>query len=433
MSTEVLAEQCATPTVRSRSTAQARRSDLLGNAAALIIPMLLFMEVKLVGRLFLSEILLLCMLPLLLIARGRLLFAPLPRKLFFFGLAWLWAQILTDFIRDTPFDDWSRGWSKIIFLLLNFSTIYLLLNGKAKRFFLFAVGIALGQILIYLFNPNIYAEGLPWKFGYGLALTLFVVLASQIRIVARRTYWSATFIFGVGALNFYMGFRSLGLICLLTAAFVLVKQSNLLRLRRMKLSKVTLLILLGGVVIYGITELYEYSASEGWLGNKARDEYLVQSAGDMGILLGGRTEILASAQAVIDSPIIGHGSWAKDPKYVDIMENTLLQHGYEIQGEIESDLIPTHSYIMGAWVESGFVGAIFWIWVLVLAARTLIATYGTNSTLTPLIAFVAFNLLWNIPFSPFGAEARLYVAYDLSLMMFALTLPKSSMTKKGMT
>jgi hypothetical protein len=236
---------------------------------------------------------------------------------------------------------------------------------------------------------------------------------------------------GVGILNFYMGFRSLGLTCLLAGSLVWLKQSNRFGLKKMRWSKVAMLILLGGVAISGVTVLYGYCASEGWLGDDAREKYLMQSSGDLGILLGGRTAILASAQAIIDSPVIGHGSWAKDSKYVDILASALGQHGYEIRDESDSDLIPSHSYIMGAWVEAGFVGAMFWFWALMLTARVLIATQGANSALAPLIAFVAFNLLWNIPFSPFGAEGRLYSAYSLSLMMFALTLSRSSMAKKG--
>ena len=189
--------------------------------------------------------------------------------------------------------------------------------------------------------------------------------------------------------------------------------------------------LLGSVVIYGIVVLYGYGASRGWLGYEAEDKYLMESSGDLGILLGGRTEILGSAQAIFDSPLIGHGSWAKDPKYADVLASALGTHGYEVQREYENDLIPSHSYIMGAWVEAGFVGAIFWVWALTLTVRALIKTQGTNSAWTLLIAFVGFNLLWNIPFSPFGAEARLYAAYDLALMMFALTLNRPSLAKKG--
>jgi hypothetical protein len=89
--------------------------------------------------------------------------------------------------------------------------------------------------------------------------------------------------------------------------------------------------------------------------------------------------------------------------------------------------------MMGACVGVGFVGESFLFWALMLTARVLIATQGASSALALLIAFVAFNLLWNIPFSPFGAEGRLYTAYDLSLMMLALTLSGSSMAKKGPT
>ena len=117
-------------------------SDSFGTTFACLIPMLMFIEVDLGGRLFLSEILLLCMLPILLMLRGRALIALVPRKLLFLGLLWLLSQIFTDVIRGTPFEDWSRGWAKIIFLFLNFTSIYLYINGKEKRFFWFAAGFA---------------------------------------------------------------------------------------------------------------------------------------------------------------------------------------------------------------------------------------------------------------------------------------------------
>jgi hypothetical protein len=433
MSSEVFTDRNAMSSIKSLSANRFKRSDFWGNAFACFIPMLTFIEVKLVGRLFLFEILLLCMLPFLLMTRGRLLFAPLPKKLILLGLAWLLSQIVTDVIRATPFEDWSRGWSKIVFLLLNFSALYLYLNGKEKRFFMFAAGIALGQILAYFFNPNIFAEGHPWKFGYGTAITFLVVLVSQIKAFEGRKLLSSAIILGLGALNFYLGFRSLGLICLLVGLFILVKQSNKLPVKKIKRSKVAMLILLGCFTIYGIVAIYGYGANNGWLGDVESEKYLIQSSGDLGILVGGRTEILASSQAIIDSPIIGHGSWAKNQGYADLLSYALRQQGYSNSGESESDLIPTHSYIIGAWVESGIVGAIFWLWALVLTARALFTTYYAHTAMAPLIAFVAFNLLWNIPFSPFGAEARLHVAYYLSLMIFVLTLPSFSLAKKVTT
>jgi len=243
----------------SRAAVQSRQLTFLGNAFAFLIPMLIFLEVDFIGRLFFSEILLFLMLPFLLIMRGKSLFSPLPKRFLLLELVWLLAQILTDVIRVTPFEDWSRGWAKIIFLLLNFAAIYLLLNEKRKRFILFAAGIALGQILGYFFNPNVFAEDHPWKFGYGFAITILVVLIVQLWVFKRRTSLQSFILIGMGILNFYMGFRSLGLICMLTAAYVFLQQSNRFYLKKINWRTVVILLLLSITIVYGITVFYGYA------------------------------------------------------------------------------------------------------------------------------------------------------------------------------
>lgn len=415
---------------RLRPKTQSRLSAIFANAFACLIPMLTFVEVEIVGRLFLPEILLLLMLPFLLIFRGHLLLEPLPKRLILLGFIWLLSQIATDIIRDTPIEDWSRGVAKIIFLLLNFSSTYLYINGKMNRLFMFALGIALGQILMYRFNPNIFSEEYPWKFGYGYSITILIVLGAQLRLFSRKKFLSSVIILCAGVLNFYMDFRSLGLMCALTGGFIIVTKSVNFGYHATKRTDIVKLILFAGIALYIISTLYSHSVNEGWLGEEAREKYLLQSTGDSGLLLGGRSEILASSQAVIDSPIIGHGSWAKDPKYGDMMLYALNQHGYTLQGVLEDDLIPTHSYIMGAWVEAGLLGACFWLFALMLTIRCLAVCYQTNEAYVPLISFIAFNLLWNIPFSPFGAEARLFSAYDLSLMIVTISMARHTIISK---
>jgi hypothetical protein len=401
---------------------EAREVNIWGNVFACLIPMLLFMEVNLGGRLFLSEILLAVILPWLLVIRGHLLADPLPRRLLLLGLLWLVALIVSDEIRETPFEDWSRGWAKIIFLLIDFTSIYLLLAGRDMRYFMFAAGIALSQILGYFFNPNDYALDYPWKFGYGAAVTALVILAASVYSFTRTgRFISAATMLAMGAVNFYMGFRSLGSICLLGGWMLLIKNSY-----HSGLSHAVRMALLSGTAIAVTVAAYDFGASQAYFGEVEKTKYQIQSSGEMGVLLGARSEILASAQAVKDSPIIGYGSWAKDPKYAQIMADELAQLGYEVYGVTESDLIPTHSYIMGAWVEAGVGGVLFWLFGLVLIARALMTRYDNKSILIPLIVFEALNFLWNIPFSPFGAEARLYAAYDFSLLMFGLSLSATS-------
>lgn len=391
------------------------RTDLLGGGLACFLPCLMFYEIDLGGRLFLSEILLIALLPFLVAIRGRLVAETLPRQLLMLGTLWLIAQIVTDHIRGTPFADWSRGWAKIALIQVNFVSIYLLLNGSRFRYLAFAVGIALGQVLSYLYNPNLFAFDYPWKFGYGTAVTLLVILlASGVRMVGRG--FSASAMLMMGAVNFYQGFRSLGLVCLLGGCLLLF-----LRSQSTSVVSTTKTALLAGVAIIGIVNFYEYGASESYFGDAELQKYRMQSAGAMGLLIGARSEILASAKAVVDSPIIGHGSWAKDPKYVLMMADELEQQGYAAHGVLDSDLIPSHSYLMGAWVEAGVVGAAFWLFGLVIIVRVLRRMGGGDVVLAPLVIFESLLFLWNIPFSPFGAEARLYAAYDFALLIFVLS------------
>ena len=51
-------------------------------------------------------------------------------------------------------------------------------------------------------------------------------------------------------------------------------------------------------------------------------------AGEYGLLLGGRSEFLVSSLAVLESPVIGHGSWAKDCRYASLYVELKREAGY---------------------------------------------------------------------------------------------------------
>jgi O-antigen ligase len=143
----------------------------------------------------------------------------------------------------------------------------------------------------------------------------------------------------------------------------------------------------------------------------------MQTAGEDGLLLGGRSEFLVSSLAVLESPVIGHGSWAKDCRYASLYVELKREAGYIPGAESETCLIPAHSHFMGAWVQAGVFGAVFWLWVLTLPVRTLARLYATRERLTPLVAFLAFLLLWDIFFSPFGGDRRFMTPFYIVLMM----------------
>src|SRR4029077_2045909 len=140
-----------------------------------------------------------------------------------------------------------------------------------------------------------------------------------------------------------------------------------------------------------------------------------QGAGEGGMLLGGRREILASEQAIVDSPILGHGSWARDPKYAAILEERSDELGYKRfqGGGRKDDLIPTHSYLFGSWVDAGIAGGIFWVFILVFTIRGMLGASGTEPLL-PILAFSALMLAWDILFSPLGTPTRFVAPFFMA-------------------
>jgi hypothetical protein len=213
----------------------------------------------------------------------------------------------------------------------------------------------------------------------------------------------------MGCLNIYLGFRSVGGICLAVPVFVHARLTYRTSKRRA--------VVLGSIATlfgaWAITAGYSYAATEGWLGEQARQTYLSQSAGEGGILLGGRSDVIAAAAAIIDSPVVGHGSWARDPKYAALEADRRAAMGYRYTGSLkDQDLIPSHSHLLGAWVEAGVMGAVFWAWILGLTVKSLARASGTEP-LFPFIVFVAFLLIWNVFFSPYGAEMRFLNTYSI--------------------
>jgi hypothetical protein len=98
--------------------------------------------------------------------------------------------------------------------------------------------------------------------------------------------------------------------------------------------------------------------------------------------------------------------------------------GYFPGEENEECLIPTHSHLLGAWVEAGILGAVFWMWVFVLALRSLAVSFRYSDRLIPLIVFIAFFLIWDVFFSPYGAERRFVTTYYVVVLISVHTLVK---------
>ena len=138
----------------------------------------------------------------------------------------------------------------------------------------------------------------------------------------------------------------------------------------------------------------------------------------------------APIQAIRDSPIIGHGSFAVDSKYVALKQQLQYEYGYsdtDMPEDSEEPTIPTHSHLTMAWVESGIFGGIFWIFVLGLTFRGLIKISLTRPPLAPIYSYLLLNFVWNVLYSPFGSVNRMWAAFFI-LLSYNLLEPRTRQT-----
>ena len=283
--------------------------------------------------------------------------------------------------------------------LVSFSVIYYLLYGNPRRLVIFGWGSVAGFLLTYFINPDEVAAGDPWKWGLAYPVTWGVcLLASQKRFRGRASIAMVT---AVGMLNLVLAFRSLGATCLIAALYLFINQMMRRRAARAQKLKKTLILAISALVLLcgaGIYFGYQFAATSGLLGEEAQNKNESQSSGKYGVLLGGRTEMLGYLPAIYDSPILGHGSWAKDPKYFIAEREALAALGYSNAEDmsvedLEVGLIPTHSCLFGAWVDAGILGALFWAWMLVITAKALMRVYPATVSILPIMSLLGFQLL----------------------------------------
>ena len=315
-----------------------------------ILPAISFIEITIIGRLFITEILLLVMLAWLWGSRDR---PALPRWFLVLWAGWLLSQIVTDVFVGSAFRDLARGWAGIVFTLTNFAGIMVLVS-TPKRARIFAFGLAVAGCLGLLLVPHPNAAADPWKWGLALPIGLVIAAGLSGRAGNRLPWLTVAFFVAFGALNLMLNYRSLGGISLLTAGYLSL--SAVVGRRESAAHQTTLRAVLGLVFLamagLAVLGLYSAAASQGLLGSEAKSKYLLQ-AGAFGALLGGRPEALVSTQAILDSPILGHGSWAKDPTYAKLLAERQKALGYAVSAEYVGHKLDPCSFISVGCVGMG--------------------------------------------------------------------------------
>lgn len=370
-----------------------------------IISLSITIRINVVGILTLSDVILIAIFPIV-------FFRSWPdfvevKKFYLFASIWILGCIVTDIYRQSQFDDYIRGMAMILFFIINFSSISAICNWKIERIVFFILMLYVASAISVYYGVSIESKGGffgdAWKFGYGISFTVIVFIISAF--LMKQNYLRIIGIilpFLAMSINLYLNARSLAGITAIAAV------SNAMVGRPGKVTspvKVFFVLSICAIGGYLLIQVYKYLAGSGFMGEAAQLKYMLQSNSNLNIILSGRSEVLASVEAIKDSPIFGHGSWARDKKYFELMVVAIEKAG-GARNYLVDDLIPSHSHIFGAWVQHGIAGALFWFWVMILSIMAFYRSISKPSFLSGFTAFVSMTMLWNVFFSPFGLEKR---------------------------
>jgi hypothetical protein len=384
-------------------------------------------SVGLVGSLPVNELLLFPLLPILLLSKGKRAFK--REYLWFYVLVagWLLGTIIADLYFSSPLTNRLKGTARVVFFAMNFMALAVLINNRTRRLAIFALSIAVVMISTSLGFAGGFS--LMWKFGLSGAIAILALLISSYYYSQRRFTVCFLISLGLAALNLYYGFRSQLVVHLVAAVLVLPlfdsarKSGSGLRRGQRSFRIIVLLVLAGGAA-YAANEAIRYGAKMGLFDESLSSKFEEQAQGDYGVLVGGRPETLVAMQAIRDSPIIGHGSYPVDPKYLQLKQDIQYEHGYTDSDDPEDSgdpVIPTHSHLTMAWVESGLLGGICWIYFLGLTLRAVLQLGFVRPQLAPLYGYLLVWFLWDILYSPFGSVNRIWAAYLILLSYHLLS------------
>ena len=395
------------------------RSSLVQRAGWLLLGLVCQLKLTLVGQIYVGEIM---AIGLFLTTMLSTRFERWEAGLLGLAIVLSLVQVISDLVNATPAASMAKGVAMPLVFVITIVSLSRGFRANESSIGYFLVGASTMLLLQVAFFPNEYQQSNFWKWGGGQAcLILGLAFASffgwrlskpiLVAVAALFIWWSLV-----------NNARSIAVLSILgLVLFFLSRTAGWIRLsatfaKGVPIANLILPLILAIITVNAVAQL---AFTQDWLQDvlpaDVHAKFSAQALSDAGLVLAGRSESLISLKAFLDAPLIGHGSWAVD-KSDYVQEYLRLRYevgATEYISYSDLDLIPAHSYLMGALVWSGFMGGVFW---LVLANGVLKRYFRVSSAL-PLYFHVGLVLfLWDFLFSPFGADGRWQTAIFLSIL-----------------
>lgn len=382
--------------------------------------------VTLVGTFRLGEILILVLFPFFM----RSILGALRNRevslLMVGGMLWLISQVLSDLVNGSPSSKYIRGWGNIGLTLLNLLFYCGLYKDRYRNHVGAIIGMACGGAFgaFYLYFYGDKSEVNPeqlWDFY--VAAWAYPCFGFLAYIGFGKLPW---LVIGTGLLygvvgNIYGG-RSDGLIALTSTLIFCYLWYSLLSGRKDLRYLFRNGAVLAAILMVPFFLMYVSYAQSGGLGKTAKIQIdLAKNPyNPIEVLLLARNESVIAIDAIAEKPFLGHGSWA-NPMHLRKLYLLKMReiYGARAPKTIVHDVLPVHSVLLGAWVFSGLLGFLYWLFVIF---RTLVLTdrilrYGSVAMVSIAVVYLPF-FGWHVLFSP-HSFARFVWPSAMAFLVFA--------------
>lgn len=330
---------------------------------------------------------------------------------------WSLSQFFSDFVNQSEILKALKGTLAPLFVVIVVCGFNRIFYKNLKKFPVFFIGLVLGFLIDKVFFQGGYFSSNPWKWGVGLCTSLIFFTYIDFYKKSQELLLMSITMASIILISLINSSRSLALIVLLASLITMfsrvIVKSTVYRYFSSHSFGVFQLFFIFVFVVFLLDSfmsvLFTFQPFLDLLPPEDAMKYRVQAQSKWGILLGGRSEVIISFKAFLDSPFLGHGSWPENRDYVlgyiklvDLAGSSTLSLE-ALKENIDSYLIPTHSYLMGALVWGGMLSGAFWVYIL----KSIFEGFLDNNVInSPILVFISIFLVWNILFSPFGADAR---------------------------
>lgn len=359
-----------------------------------LIGALMSFEVKFVGDLRIGELLIPVFALSLLIfkgsgprfeARGFLLFL-------FLGALMFIGYLISDLVADTTPAQYLRGWARVALFLFDCLALMIVVSHRERMLWWFVIGLAIGAIADLTLADVAITK---WKTGYAEPIGLLVAALSGL---IPLTSVGALLLFAFGLACIGLDYRSFG------AVFSVAGGASF-AFGRQRTARVA--VIATGVVALAAV-IFAVSLTESEYADRRRESNI------------GRASVIRIAwEAIVDSPLLGYGSWAADKRYLQRLRRASEQASAELgkKTRFGASMLP-HSQLLQGWIEGGILAAFFFMVYGVLLARSLwrMTRGNVDPRMRGLYLVILLLGCWNLVASLFLGVHRLYIAMAVAVI-----------------